>query len=158
MRRFVRWTAPRTALLAGLVGVATLLAVPGALAVHGGDREVTVGSRDAAFSRNKQNEPAVAIDQNSAANAITTDDVIAAGANDNIDMELCNAGDDTTCPFTPNVGGSGIQFSFDRGDSWTQPTYTGITARHCVGMPGASDPDCVPAQGDIGTLPHYDDE
>jgi hypothetical protein len=158
MRRFVWWTAPRTALLAGLVGVATLLAVPGALAVHGGDREVTVGSRDAAFSRNKQNEPAVAIDQNSAANAITTDDVIAAGANDNIDMELCNAGDDTTCPFTPNVGGSGIQFSFDRGDSWTQPTYTGITARHCVGMPGAIDPDCVPTQGDIGTLPHYDDE
>jgi hypothetical protein len=143
--------------LIGLVAAVGLLTTPGALATHGGDREVTVGSRDVAFSRNKQNEPAIAVDQNVAANATAADDVLAAGANDNIDMELCNAGDDTTCPFTPNVGGTGIMFSFTRGDSWIQPTYTGLSARHCVGALGNGDPDCVAQQGSIGTVPRYDE-
>src|SRR5918994_5565057 len=145
------------AVLLSFGACAALLIAPGALATHGGDREVTVGSNDSFFSRNKQNEPAIAVDQNSAANANPTDDVLASGANDNIDNELCNPGDDTTCPFTPNVGGSGITFSFDRGDSWIQPTYTGWSARHCIGAPGNGDPDCVAQQGPIGTLPRYDE-
>ena len=126
-----------------------LLVIPQTLAAHGGNREVTVGSNDNFFSRNKQNEPTVAI------NPINTD-IVVAGANDNIDMELCNAGDDTTCPFTPNVGGTGFQVSLNRGDTWVQPTYTGLTARHCTGAVGP-DPDCVVQQGLIGTLPKYDD-
>jgi hypothetical protein len=140
-----RFTTP----LALVVSMALLL-VPGTLAVHGGDQEVTVGSNDAVFSQNKQNEPAIAVD-------VSRPDILAAGANDNIDMEACNAGDDTTCPFTPDVGGSGIMFSFDRGVTWTQPKYTGLTGRDCLGMPGPNDPDCVAHQGTIGTLPHYDD-
>lgn len=127
---------------------AGLQAIP-ALATHGGDTEVTVGSNDGIFSQNKQNEPAVAIDP-------AHPWLVAAGDNDNIDMEACNAGPDNDCPFTTDVGGSGIQFSFNRGDSWMQPEYRGLTARDCLGVVGNTDPPCVAHQGPIGTLPHYD--
>jgi hypothetical protein len=108
-----------------------------------GDPKVSVGSPSSPFAQNKQNEPAVAVDAHNT-------QVLAAGANDEIDLEACAAGNPTTCPFTAGVGTSGIYFSFDGGASWTQPTYTGYTARGCLG-PAA----CVPQVGAIGTLPKY---
>jgi hypothetical protein len=146
----------RLKMLFGAMGLAVLcaalLTVP-AFAVHGGDTRVSIGSPAGPFSQNKQNEPAVAIDAKHPR-------VMVAGANDNIDMEACNAGDDATCPFTEGVGGSGVYFSFDKGHSWTQPTYTGNTARGCLGVPGGSDDppsedSCEPEEGPIGTLPNY---
>jgi hypothetical protein len=125
-----------------LITIATL-AMASPASAQGGDSRVSVGSPPTPFSQNKQNEPAVAVDASNPT-------VLAAGANDNIDLEACNAGSPTTCPFTPGVGVSGIYFSFDGGTTWTQPTYTGWTARDCLG-PAA----CAPQLGSIGTLPGY---
>jgi hypothetical protein len=112
-------------------------------ALAAGDTLVTNGSPSGTFSQNKQNEPAVAIDAHAPS-------VVAAGANEEIDDEGCAAGDPTTCPFTPGVGTSGVYFSGNGGASFTQPTYSGLTARDCLG------PDaCTPHVGPIGTLPGY---
>jgi hypothetical protein len=116
-----------------------MLVAPAALAAT--EAAVTVGSPHHPFPRNKQNEPAVAIDA-------SRPDVVVAGANDEIDLAPCGtsqfATPDSPCPFTPGVGVMGVYFSFNGGQSWQQPTYSGFSAR-----------DGTPGPGPIGTLPWY---
>lgn len=134
---------PRNVVTMVAATVATFVGAAIAVAAPVGDQLVTVGSPVTPFSQNKQNEPAVAIDPSNPSVAV-------AGANEEVDMESCAAGAPNTCPFTPGVGVSGVYLSLDGGSSWSQPTYTGWTARGCLG-PAA----CSPQVGSIGTLPGY---
>jgi len=103
------------------------------------DVRVSNGSPPTPFSQNKQNEPAITVDAHAP-------NVLVAGSNDEIDEQGCNA---SSCPFTAGIGVSGVYFSFDSGQTWTQPTYQGWSARHCLSGP------CTPHVGPIGTLPLY---
>jgi hypothetical protein len=129
----------RTPALVGLaIGLSLALLAPAAGASTG-DSLVTIGSPATHFPNNRQNEPSVAIDP---AHPLT----LAAGANDEIDEGPCPEPPTVgvACPFTNGVGISGVYFSFDGGSSWTQPTYSGWSAR-----------SGTPQVGPIGTLPNY---
>ena len=128
-----RLSALPLAVAAILIAATTALGAPG-------DVRVSSGSPPSPFSQNKQNEPTITNDAHAP-------NVLVAGSNDEIDEQGCNG---TSCPFTAGVGVSGVYFSFDSGQSWTQPTYTGYSARNCLSGP------CTPvAGGPIGTLPWY---
>src|SRR6266540_5406961 len=145
MKKILAGALTTTAALAVLLGVAA--ATP-----YNSDTLVTIGSQPTPFPQNKQNEPAVAVNP-----AVPT--IAAAGVNDEIDLEACNNRNDKTCPFTGGIGVSGIYFSDDSGSSWSQPSYSGWTARDCLGVVGTdtNNPadNCDPHLGPIGTLPRY---
>jgi len=127
--------------LAGLVAFAT----PASGSVT--NAEVSVGSPHDVIPRSHQNEPVVAMDAHNP-------DVLVAGSNDYIDMQPCPqdiATQAATCDdFTAGIGLTGVYFSFDRGQHWVQPTYTGWQARDC-----GTNTDCPGSLGPIGTIPWY---
>jgi hypothetical protein len=114
------------------------------------DAKVSVASPSGTTPQNHQNEPAVAMDANNPT-------FLVAGSNDFVDWAPClqsNAVNVGTCARRADllVGLSGVYFSFDGGLSWTQPTYTGLTAADC--NPNDTSP-CTPHVGPIHTLPWY---
>ncbi len=131
------------------VGVGAGLSPARAAATHA---LVSVGSPTNQHPQNSQNEPALAVDA-------SRPDVLAAGANDPVDTQPCARQASTTaaaCSFPPGtfnlgVGLDGIYFSFDRGHTWTQPTYTRLTAADC----GPTVEPCTPDVGPIHTVPNY---
>jgi hypothetical protein len=96
---------------------------------------VTVGSPASPYLPNGSNEPALAMDANHTS-------VLAAGANDLVDSAPCQG---SSCNLTPDIGISGVYFSFDSGTTWMQPTYQGLTAQDGTGT----------HVGPIHTLPGY---
>jgi hypothetical protein len=114
--------------------------VPAAPVAAQGDALVTVGSPTDRYPRNAQDEPGLAVDLGEVARG-RRPLILAAGANDRIDQAPCP---NPACDIPPGVGVSGVYFSFDGGQSWIQPTYTGWSAR-----------DGTAEVGPIGTLPKY---
>jgi hypothetical protein len=116
------------------------------------DALVSEASPTGQHPQNAQNEPALAVDP-------TRANVLAAGANDLVDMQPCSQQASTTAgacsfplgTFNLGVGITGVYFSFDSGHTWIQPEYQGLTAADC-------DPTvepCTPHPGPIHTVPNY---
>src|SRR5499427_4773374 len=113
---------------------------------------VSVGSPTGIHPANAQNEPALAVDP-------TAPNILAAGANDLVDMQPCSEKASTTAgacsfplgTFNLGVGLGGVYFSFNSGHSWIQPTYQGLTAADC--SPTAE--PCTPHPGPIHTVPNF---
>jgi hypothetical protein len=134
----------RIAITAGMLVVGAGASAAGAAGVT--DSRVSIGTPSGVTPQNHQNEPAVAIDAHNP-------DVLVAGSNDHGDQQPCPrtlAVDQGTCEVDNGVGVSGVYFSFDRGRHWTQPNYTGLTARDC-----GSESPCEPHLGPIGRIPWY---
>jgi hypothetical protein len=110
----------RSAILVALLAVTAALAVPTLARALSAESKVTVGSPATPYLPNGSNEPALAMDANHPA-------VLAAGANDLVDSAPCQG---SSCDLTPDIGISGVYFSFDSGTTWTQPAYTGLTAQN----------------------------
>ena len=125
----------RSVILLALLSLMAALSVPTFANAVSAESKVSVGSPPTPYLPNGINEPALAMDANHPA-------VLAAGANDLVDNSPCQG---SNCDLTPDIGISGIYFSFDSGETWTQPTYTGLTAQDGTGS----------HVGPIHTLPNY---
>src|SRR5258706_9904914 len=133
----------RAAISVLLLASAAVLAVPArvgaastgaTVTVAPTEAKVTVGSPATPDVPNGSNEPALAMDANHPA-------VLAAGANDLVDSAPCQG---SSCNLTPDIGISGVYFSFDSGGTWAQPAPTRLTAQNSTTH-----------LGPIPTLPPY---
>ena len=124
----------RRGVLVSLVSLSAVVLPQTSAGAVSAESKVTVGSPVTPYLPNASNEPALAMDANHP-------EVLAAGANDLVDSAPCQG---SSCNLTPDIGISGIYFSFDSGDTWTQPTYTGLTAQNGTTHVGP-----------IHTLPNY---
>ncbi|MFL5796639.1 MAG: sialidase family protein [Actinomycetota bacterium] len=136
--------------LAAIVAVA-LAGMPAAQ-TQAVDALVSVASPQDMHPQNAVNEPSLAV-------AADRPAVLAAGANDLVDMQPCSEMASTehgACSFplgtfNLGVGLSAVYFSFDSGHSWVQPTYQGLTAADC----NPTVEPCTPHPGPIHTIPNF---
>jgi hypothetical protein len=122
------WTAPRVDGARPTCGAPAALAVMVFMLLPGvavADSLVSSGSPSSPYPRSGAWEPDVAIDPGDPA-------VRVAGAIDDLDSGSCSG---SNCANTNRVTRSGVYFSFDSGSSWSQPAYTGYSAR--TGSAGA---------------------
>ena len=124
----------RMVVVVPFLSLAAIVVAPTTVGAVSAESKVTVGSPTTPYLPNGSNEPALAMDANHP-------EVLAAGANDLVDNAPCQG---SSCDLTPDIGISGIYFSFDQGGTWTQPTYTGLTAQNGTTHVGP-----------IHTLPNY---
>jgi hypothetical protein len=117
-----------------LLSLTAALSISAPASAVSAESKVSVGSPPSPYLPNGVNEPALAMDANHPA-------VLAAGANDLVDSSPCKG---SNCDLTPDIGISGIYFSFNSGETWTQPTYSGLTAQNGTTHVGP-----------IHTLPNY---
>ena len=103
-----------------LFALAVVWGLPASANAQTSEAKVSVAGPLTPYLPNAANEPALAVDANHP-------NVLAAGANDLIDSAPCNG---SSCDLTPDIGISGVYFSFDEGATWTQPSYTGLTAQN----------------------------
>jgi hypothetical protein len=147
MRRCLPIRRPKVAVCVLFLAVMAAGVLPASAQAAVTASEVSVGSPSGQTPRNHQNEPAVAVDAHNP-------NFLVAGSNDYIDQQPCPrtlVTETAVCDdFSAGVGVSGVYFSFDRGRTWTQPTYTGWTARDC-GMVEV----CPGYFGPIGRIPWY---
>src|SRR6266516_1563674 len=131
------------------LAAAAVLATP---AFATSDSLVSVGSPTDLHPQNAQNEPSLAVDA-------SRPTILAAGANDLVDMQPCSRAAATTAgacslplgDFNLGVGLSAAYFSFDSGHTWVQPTYQGLTAADC----SPTVEPCVPHVGPIHTVTNF---
>lgn len=160
LRRIRMWTA-----LVAACGVAVALvagspaspAAGAAMSAKATGALMNVASPAGQYQRNLQAMPTMAVDP-------TRPRILAATANDLVDLQPCSreaaitgaacglpANAQAGGRFNRGVGFSGVYFSFDSGQRWTQPTYHGLTAAGC-------DPTvepCTAQPGPIHTVPNY---
>src|SRR5437773_11423736 len=140
---------PRIASVLMALALASLVALPTPAGAGPAvtDTMVSVGSPSNIAPRSHQNEPAVAVDAHDP-------NVLVAGSNDYIDQQACPediaTGIARCDDFTAGIGVSRVYFSFDSGQSWIQPTYTGWQARNC-----GTATVCPGSFGPIGRIPWY---
>jgi hypothetical protein len=150
--RFLVLAAAGSVVSALSVGLPVAHAAAPAPQATGTGALVSVGSPPNMHPQNAQNEPALAVDP-------VNPNILAAGANDLVDMQPCSKQAAITAAacsfplgtFNLGVGLLGVYFSFDSGHSWIQPTYHGLTAAGCD--PTAE--PCTPQPGPIHTVPNY---
>src|SRR6266498_1319101 len=138
----------------GLVSLLLAVVAPSAVAQTPAATSalVSVGSPTNQHPQNAQNEPSLAVDA-------SRPNVLAEGANDLVDMQPCSRLASTTAgacsfplgTFNLGVGLSSVSFSFDRGRTWLQPTYQGLTAADC----SPTVEQCTPHPGPIHTVPNF---